>query len=95
MTYLVGYAFGFLLLQGVRVDQLVSQRAGRQVGSLGDVEDLRNVRLVNSATAGRPKLAQNSKQRRLAASVGTCNHDVHVWFYFKTHLLDKHVTVWR
>ena len=50
---------------------------------------------MHSATSGWPQFTQDSEQRRLPATVGTCNHDVHFRTDFETHFFNEHVAVGR
>lgn len=76
------------------VDDLVSEGATGQVGSLRDVENLINRRLRQFATLRRPELTKDSEERRLAASVRTRNKQVHAWLNLKVHLRNQLVAVW-
>ena len=49
-------------MDGVRIDNLVTQCALREVGALRDVEDLVNVRLVDFASEKGPQLTKNTEE---------------------------------
>ena len=61
----------------MRVDDLVSQGAFRQVWSLRDVEDLINCGFVDATAKHRPEFSQDTEERGLSAAVGPCDEQVH------------------
>ena len=62
-SYIFGNFLSFLLLNIVRIDDLISQRANWQVRSLWDVENLISCWFMDSASSCWPKLCQYSEQR--------------------------------
>src|ERR1700760_2158229 len=60
----------------VRIDDLLAQRAMRQVRALGDVEDVLKRRLDNRAAVDRPQAAEDAEQAALAAAVGPDDEQV-------------------
>lgn len=92
-TYVVGNASAALVFPRVGVNDLVAKRTVGQVGPLRDVEDLLHARLGQHAAAGRPQLAQNAEERRLAAAVGPRDHQVHARLNLEIHLRDELVAV--
>lgn len=63
----------------IRVYQLVSQSAERQVRSLRNVENLVKWGLVYCATRCGPQLSQDSEEGRFSTTVRPCDHQVHAW----------------
>ena len=72
----VGPAGGSHLGWRVRVDDLVSQRAERQVRPLGDVRKVVRRRLVDGPTENGPEAAENPEHRALTAAVRANNEQV-------------------
>ena len=87
--------FSSHLFDGVRVDNLVTKCALRQIGSLRDVEDLINGWLVDYAAKDWPELPENTEQRRFTATVGSCDEQVHARSDLKVHGSDQDIPVWR
>lgn len=61
---------------GIRVDNLLAERAGTEVGSLGDVEDLGEGWFADCAAVDGPEAAEDAEEGGLAAAVGTDYQDV-------------------
>jgi len=78
---------------GVGVNNLVSQGAVGEVGSLRDVENLINRGLEESAAGSGPELTHNSEEGTLSAAVGAGDHEMHSWGNLEVHFLDEHVSV--
>jgi len=81
------------LCESVGVDQLVTQGAVREVGSLRDVENLVSLGLVDGTSSGGPELSENTEERTLTAAVRASNHKVHAFLDLEAHLLDESVTI--
>lgn len=90
---IVSHLLGLHLLEGVRVDQLISESTVREVGSLGNVEDLVSSRLMDYTSSSRPEFTKNSEERTLTATVGASDHQVHARLDLKAHLSNKGVSV--
>ena len=78
----------------MRIDNLVTKSALRQIGSLRDVEDLINGWLMDYATKNWPELPENTEQRRFTATVGSCDEQVHARPDLKVHSSDQDIPVW-
>jgi hypothetical protein len=85
--------FSSHLFDGVRVDNLVTKCALRQIGSLRDVEDLVNGWLVDYATEDWPELTEDTEQRRFTATVGSCDEEIHPRLDLKVHGSDQDIPV--
>ena len=83
------------LPQRVRVDDLLAQRAAREVGPLRQVEDGGKGRLVDGAAVDRPQAAENAEERRLAAAVGADDKEMVAVLDGKGEGLDENVAVGR
>jgi hypothetical protein len=81
------------ILIGVGIDDLVSERTIRKIGSLRDIKYLLNRRLMESTSKQRPKLTKNSKERTLTATIRTSNHKVHTRFDLEAHLFNKSISI--
>lgn len=57
----VGYSFAAHGAEGIGVDDLLAERAGAKVGSLGDVEDLSEGRLAHCTPVDGPEAAENAE----------------------------------
>ena len=66
---------------GIRVDDLLAERAGTQVGSLGDVEDLGKWWFADCAAIDGPEAAEDTEERGFTASVRTDYQDVITSFH--------------
>lgn len=72
---------------------MVSQASVGQVGSLWDVENSLNGGLSQGSSLGRPELAEDAEQGRLAAAVWSRDQQVHAWLDLEAHLSDQLITV--
>ena len=77
----------------MRVDDLVSKRSVGQVGPLWDVEHSLNGWLSQGSSLGRPELAEDAEEGRLAAAVGSGDQQVHAGLDLEAHLCDQLITV--
>ena len=75
------------------VDDLVSKRSVGQVGPLRDVEHSLNGWLSQGSSLGRPELAEDAEEGRLAAAVGSRDQQVHAGLDLEAHLCDQLITV--
>ena len=89
----IGDASALDICHGVRVDNLVAERAVGQVRSLWDVENLLNRWLSQGAALGRPELAKDSEEGGFAAAVWSRDQEVHARLDLEVHLGDELVTV--
>jgi len=89
----VGDALGAHRADAVRVDDLLAQRAAREVGALRDVKDVGEGRLVDGAAVDGPETAEDAEQGRLAAAVGADDEQVIALLEGEGEGLDEDVTV--
>ncbi len=82
-----------LIKMSIWVNDLVSQTSAWEIRSLRNIEDLIDGWLVNHSSKHGPKLAQNTEERTLTATVGTCYHQVHARLDLETHLLDQSISI--
>jgi hypothetical protein len=68
---------------GVGVDDLLAERAGAEVGTLRDVEDLGERWFADCATIDGPEAAKDTEERGFAASVRADYQDVVASFHGK------------
>jgi len=73
---------------GMRIDNLVTESALREVGTLRDVEDLVNRGLVDLSTEEGPELTENAEERALTATVRPSNEEVHPRLNAEVHGFD-------
>ena len=69
-------AFRAHLAQGVGVDDLLAERATGEVGSLGDVEDVRVGGFFDGATVDGPETAEDAEEGGFAAAIGADDEEV-------------------
>ena len=89
----VSDAAGAHLAQRVGVDDLLAERAARQVRSLGDVEDGAEGGLVDGAAVDGPQAAEDAEEGGLAAAVGADDEQVVAVLEGEGEFLDEDVAV--
>lgn len=83
------------LAQRVWVDDLLAQRAAREVRPLRQVKDGGKGRLVHGAAVDGPQTAEDAEERRLAAAVGADDEEMVAVLDGKGQGLDENVAVGR
>jgi len=66
----VGYSLGAHDAEGVGVDDLLAEGARGEVGSLGDVEDLREGGFTDCAAVDGPEAAKDAEEGGFATAIG-------------------------
>mmetsp|Transcript_3257 Transcript_3257/g.5229 ORF Transcript_3257/g.5229 Transcript_3257/m.5229 type:complete len:431 (-) Transcript_3257:871-2163(-) len=91
----VGHAALHHLLDRVRIDELVAQRAEHEVRLLRQEENARLGRFGEHARLQRPQLANHAEQRTLATAVRSGHHDVDATLHATRQVLDEQLAVGR
>ncbi|KAI3487477.1 hypothetical protein L1887_48581 [Cichorium endivia] len=90
---LVGLAARTHLLRRVWVNDLVSERAEREVGTLRDVGELGRGWLLDRAAVHGPETTEDAEERALAASVGADDEQVLARLHVEAQLGHENVAV--
>lgn len=77
----------------MRINDLVSQCTSWKIRTLRDVEELITCRADKCAIEKRPELTEDSEKRRLSASVGSADDDIHARLDFNVHRFDELVSI--
>lgn len=89
----IGNALGAHRTEPVRVSDLLAEGAPRQIGSLGNVEDLSEGGLVHGAAIDGPETTENAEEGRFAAAVGAYNKEMVALFKREGKGFDKNVAI--